>query len=360
MRTVGPIIRNKRLVRVGSIHKNEAAFYRLHKPPQRWETTDEINTRCEELKQTLLERSGAESVDALIKEDQQQLQNAQHERLTAFEPGVFEAHYRHALYMLLDDRGDIYLLNQQTLSLDNKIGVLPICGRPPTNNPDKLLAYEVTGFVFDGQYVGCIATSLSRDMRELAVARYDATGHQNFGKTIFRTLDGHQGGRAALLGNGLIEQLHPWSLSLLSTLLGPRTQAIRGYRSLFIRPNSTVVSLAHDPTPGIELRVFLAFGWLLPAMLLGVIFGLLMRKDANRVGLSPPYGMIWFWAGILLGPVAYLTYRLTRPKVSLVTCENCGKPRRADFERCHLCNTGWDVPELQVPTWRICTSKTTV
>ena len=305
------------------------------------------------MKQTLLERSGAETTDDLMKEDQQQLQNVQHKRLTAFEPGVFEPHYHHARYMLLNDRGDIYLFNQQTLTLGQKVGVLPICGSPPTNNPDELLAYEATGFVFNGQYVGCVATSLSRDMTEMAIARYDATGHRSFEKTMMRTLDDHQGGRAALLAKGFIEQLHPWSLSVLSTVLGPQCKTIRGYRGLFVRPNSKAVSLANDPTLTIQLRIFQVFGWLIPALVLGLTLGLLMMKDARRIGLPRSCGTTWRWAGILLGLAGYITYRVTRPKVSLVTCENCGKPRRADRDRCHLCNSDWDVAELRVPSWRI-------
>ncbi len=56
---------------------------------------------------------------------------------------------------------------------------------------------------------------------------------------------------------------------------------------------------------------------------------------------------------LAFGLVAYITYRLTRPDLSLVTCANCGRLRRVDQGQCHRCNAQWEVPELTAPAWRV-------
>jgi uncharacterized OB-fold protein len=56
---------------------------------------------------------------------------------------------------------------------------------------------------------------------------------------------------------------------------------------------------------------------------------------------------------IAFGLSGYITYRLTRPRETLVTCANCGKLRRPDMNKCHRCGSKWHVPELTPPTWRV-------
>jgi uncharacterized paraquat-inducible protein A len=56
---------------------------------------------------------------------------------------------------------------------------------------------------------------------------------------------------------------------------------------------------------------------------------------------------------IAFGLTAYITYRLTQPKITLVTCTNCGKLRRPDMARCHRCGSKWHIPELTPPAWRV-------
>ncbi|MFC1653013.1 hypothetical protein ACFL3F_04770 [Planctomycetota bacterium] len=58
-------------------------------------------------------------------------------------------------------------------------------------------------------------------------------------------------------------------------------------------------------------------------------------------------------ATVLLGLVAYITYRLTRVRVTSVTCLNCGKLRRPDRALCHHCQSPWVVPALCAPTWHV-------
>ena len=56
---------------------------------------------------------------------------------------------------------------------------------------------------------------------------------------------------------------------------------------------------------------------------------------------------------MLFGLVGYITYRLTRSKMVLVTCENCGRMRRCDMELCHRCASEWEAVQLVKPTWRV-------
>jgi hypothetical protein len=87
------------------------------------------------------------------------------------------------------------------------------------------------------------------------------------------------------------------------------------------------------------------------------MLGLLLAWAANRnavlVGLSQRARFWWILATIAFGLSAYITYRLTRPKITLVTCVNCGKLRRPDMENCHRCGARWLVPELAPPLWRV-------
>jgi hypothetical protein len=90
-----------------------------------------------------------------------------------------------------------------------------------------------------------------------------------------------------------------------------------------------------------------------PAIILAIVLAHIVNKDAVVVGLSKNARLYWVFGTLAFGPVAYITYRLTRPKMTLVTCQNCGKPRRPDMDKCHRCKSGWHVPELTPPLWRV-------
>jgi len=76
-------------------------------------------------------------------------------------------------------------------------------------------------------------------------------------------------------------------------------------------------------------------------------------KDAAVVDLSQNTRRWWILGTIAFGLPAYITYKLPWPKVALVTCANCGRPRRPDTDICHRCGSKWDVPELTPPKWRV-------
>ena len=58
-------------------------------------------------------------------------------------------------------------------------------------------------------------------------------------------------------------------------------------------------------------------------------------------------------ATVALGLAGYIAYRLTRPKVVMVTCANCGRLRRPDLERCQHCGRSWEMGDLGAPGWRV-------
>ncbi|MHC4639315.1 MAG: hypothetical protein ACYTBV_17700 [Planctomycetota bacterium] len=82
-----------------------------------------------------------------------------------------------------------------------------------------------------------------------------------------------------------------------------------------------------------------------------------VHRNAVLVGLSQRARFWWALARAAFGLSAYITYRLTRPKITLVTCVNCGKLRRPDMETCHRCGAKWLIPELTPPTWRVVNEK---
>jgi hypothetical protein len=92
---------------------------------------------------------------------------------------------------------------------------------------------------------------------------------------------------------------------------------------------------------------------ILPSITLSVFLAWWVGKNAAIVGLSGNERLFWILGTIAFGLVGYITYRLIRSKSALVTCQNCGKPRRPDMDKCHRCKSKWHVPELIPPVWRV-------
>jgi hypothetical protein len=78
-----------------------------------------------------------------------------------------------------------------------------------------------------------------------------------------------------------------------------------------------------------------------------------VTRDGARLGLPTNTRAAWVAGTVLFGLPAYITYCLTRPRLTLVTCANCGVGRRPDGEKCHRCGSPWVVPELVPPAWRV-------
>ena len=150
----------------------------------------------------------------------------------------------------------------------------------------------------------------------------------------------------------ILENLQPAILGLASYFTASSFEATAGHRALFILPNSFVAMFSRNSI-GIVGPFFVALLMISPSIILGLLLAILVRKDAVIVGLPKRAKFYWLIGTICFGLSAYITYRLTRPREALVTCQNCGKLRRPDMARCHRCGSKWLVPELTPPAWRV-------
>ncbi|MCP4153520.1 MAG: hypothetical protein GY757_37680, partial [bacterium] len=118
-------------------------------------------------------------------------------------------------------------------------------------------------------------------------------------------------------------------------------------------PNSFIAMWGRERTGNFVERFFGAIGWIFPSIIFSIWLATRVNKNAVVVGLSENARLYWTIGTLAFGLTAYITYRLTRPGITLVTCQNCGKMRRPDMDRCHRCKSEWLVPELTPPAWRV-------
>jgi hypothetical protein len=311
--------------------------------------------------------------------------------------------------LVLDETGRIDMLDKETLTFAGTAGRLPVpqtlFGYESSISPRELLDYNVwplsltTHFfetteekheskeVFFGEspgsfgpptariekkYLGLFAASLSHDGTSLALTAYDENGVQNRieNTKLTRYRDGRRvtsipSSKAILfevlwapamtICKYLTENLHPPILSLASYFTARSFEAASGHRALFLLPNSFIGLRARAGNKNINAaeRFMSALSLISPAIILAIVLAHIINKDAVVVGLSKNTRLYWVFGTLAFGPVAYITYRLTRPKITLVTCQNCGKPRRPDMDKCHRCKSDWHVPELTPPLWRV-------
>jgi hypothetical protein len=155
------------------------------------------------------------------------------------------------------------------------------------------------------------------------------------------------------IGKFLLENLHPPILSLASYFTAGSIEAASGHRAMFLLPNSFIAMKGRDARENIAARFLSALLLMSPSIALAILLAWRIGRDAAIVGLPRKIRRFWTLGTIAFGLAGYITYRLTRPKVTLVTCANCGKLRRPDMETCHRCGSKWDVPELTPPAWRV-------
>jgi len=288
--------------------------------------------------------------------------------------------------LVLDASGRVDLLNSETLEFAGVAGRLtspaPLFGVPRPTRPEDVISYTVSpigiarGDTSKGRlYAGCAVATVSREATGLRLDVYDANG-QSLGsdEMAFRpyaeTADGKitrghaipstkaaysylPGAEVLTFAKFTLENLHPPAFLLASYLAGPHLAATAGYRSLFLLPDSFVAMSARDAQAGRVGRSSRAFFLALPAFLLSLLLGWRVTRDGARLGLSKNARAAWVVGTVLFGLPTYITYRLTRPKVTLVTCANCGAGRRPDREKCQRCGSPWVVPELVPPAWRV-------
>lgn len=305
--------------------------------------------------------------------------------------------------LVLDESGRIYLLDKQTLDFAGTAGYLPspetYFGKTSFVTPKDLLSYTVQPIVLnkfyrdDGtllkmlfghisdsersfidsrierEYLGMYVAGVSRSGTAMALAVFNAEGkrirteytrlplHGDRRTSYFRsakaTFWSSPGAPAFTFVKFLAENLHPPVLSIASYFTASTFEAGAGHRALFLLPNSFVAMIGRDGQGNCAERFGTALWWMTPSIILAVWLACRLNKDATIAGLSKKARRRWIVGTIAFGLPAFITYKLTRPKATLVTCINCGKLRRPDMEKCHLCNNPWHIPERTPPIWRI-------
>ena len=279
---------------------------------------------------------------------------------------------------VLDKSGQIYEVNTVDWSIRD-VGFLPaprslFSGdkQETVAAPKDLLHYQISPVYYtliktkgnrtwetkEIKYFGMCTSSVSREGTSLAVAVFDPNG-----KFVYRgdTKAGTISTASAVYSKSsmarttlfLLENLQPVVFEIASYLCGNSIEASAGHRALFILPNSFVGMLGRYNGTKFDKEVFLPL-LMGPSLILSIWLAFCVRKDAKIIGLSGTAKKWWIAGTIAFGLPAYITYRLTRPKETLVTCQNCGQLRRPDMETCHRCGSKWEIPELTPPNWRIC------
>jgi hypothetical protein len=298
-------------------------------------------------------------------------------------PGTNYARGSGPYLLVLDETGRIDLLDRETLEFAGPAGRLPV---PQTLFSSKqsvtdkdLLGYRAFGLTSTNnrKYLGMCAASLNRDGTAMTAAVFDEKGKQirtrctmlkqdnNYIPSNLAVYSEAPWAPASTIGKYLVENLHPPILSIASFFMADSFEATSGHRALFILPNSFAAMKGRksdsliasikgpDKSENIGTRLYAALLILLPSIILAILFAWRVSKDAATVGLSEKAKLYWMLGTLAFGLTAYITYRLARPKITLVTCVNCGNLRRPDMDRCHRCGSTWRVPELTPPAWRV-------
>jgi hypothetical protein len=264
------------------------------------------------------------------------------------------------IVLVLGRDGTIRLLDAvgEDLALGPPTGFLPRpleLGAGTKARPDQLLAYNVEQFVIDGAYVGYAVATLGRSGTGHAAATFDPNNKYLSSDRKEVNVVEERGGLATILLDGLLVNLHPLALNVASYFALPYVDAGEGARGIFIRPNSLVATKPQHGRRDLGLvgGLFTALVMLIPAIVMSIFLAQRINADGGRLGLSKPVRQLWILATVAFGLPAYITYRLTRPPGSLVTCVNCGRQRWPDGVACHFCGSPWRVPELNPPAWRV-------
>jgi hypothetical protein len=219
-----------------------------------------------------------------------------------------------------------------------------------SSRPRDLFDYSLGVIVrrTDNEYAGLMAASVARQGSQITVAVFDKEGRRLAGS--------YRGGGfrlGALLGTKyLAESLHPPILTLVSFFAAYSLDAGATHRTLFLMPNS-FVALLRDGETSFKLQLLGVLIFLLPALAFYAFLCWRVVRDAAVLGLSRWAKCLWGVGTAGFGLPVYITCRLTRPRVALSLCQNCGRRRRVDMEICHHCGSGWDMPVLEPPAWRV-------
>ncbi len=273
---------------------------------------------------------------------------------------------------VLNEEGIIERLDADTLEITGSLGHLVTRGFNQLTQmikPRDVLAYDVKFVVARGEYQGLAVACLDRNMQKAAIASFDNQGaklQDNDSKNKIRnsqlvnyttmdianTLKQYPMDSLYKVTKFLVEALNPLALNMISCYTAGKFEAISSRQALFFLSDTytaqTVLRDDNELTAGLQL-----IGLSLPVFLYSLVLAWRVSKNARQVGLSRNMQTFWIIMVIFFGIPAYITYRLTRPEMVLVSCRNCGQMRRPDLELCHQCKSPWLVPELVPPTWRV-------
>jgi len=150
-----------------------------------------------------------------------------------------------------------------------------------------------------------------------------------------------------------LENLHPPLFAYLSYFVADCYESEASFRAVFFLPHSFVAKQARGPKDTLPGNAIVAMVMLFPAIFLGIFLAWRADRDARMLSVSKKIRNAWMVIMVLFGLPAWITCRLTRPGIWMVSCANCGKMRRPDWQTCQHCNNGWEVAELQPPQWRV-------
>lgn len=270
--------------------------------------------------------------------------------------------------LVLEASGQIDLLNPDTLALTPDVGRLPT---PPTlfRNPGPVgpkdvaayCVYPLSAYRRQAQkkwaYAGCMVAAASPDLTGMQLAVFDPNGRSVAAQAAYPGPDAMYfslpGANLVTVIQYVLENLHPLATLVLSSLTASQVPARSAWQSIVLVPDSFAAMAVRDSDLKGVNRFASSLLFMLPAIGLGVFLAWRASRDGVRMGLSKQASALWILGIFALGLPAYVTYRLTRPTVALVTCRNCGRGRRADFEKCQRCGAPWVVPELIPPAWRV-------
>ncbi len=314
----------------------------------RLETDDEMKTRLENEKKPVFMPFGDEAWDMKAKD----LEGENHREQVPFGPRVHAVDPNSDLWAM-DDEGTFYLIDRQTLLLSPPMGQLPDCGKDKTHIPSQLLAYNALPLFVDGQYFGLMAASLSRDGSDAVMVLLDTKGRETDRSTSHLRPHHYRFGLATSSARTVLDFAQPLVFSVASSLWGPRTEAIAGYRSLFLLPLSMPARIAMDKTRKPVDRVGTLIMWNVLTWCVGLLLAIAVTRDLKQHGRSRKTQHAWLFACMGFGWIAVITYLITRPRIQFVTCTGCGRTRRTDHTICQQCEADWAMCDLQVPDWRV-------
>lgn len=257
--------------------------------------------------------------------------------------------YKADFTAVLDTYGGICILDTNTLKVSEPVASLP---RRDSSCPNNMFAYSAVPFFIGDQYkglvVGAVGADLLRPYLGGTVTR-DKRKETNT-QELWKVIGGWPG---LTICKFILESLQPVAFNIIACVFAPDFDAAEDPRSLFIQPDSVIgmIGRSYD-IEGLE-TFFLAFAAISPALIISILLAGWVAKDAKRLGLTKTARSLWTIGTIGFGLSALVAYLLTKPRQTMVTCQNCGLLRRPDMDLCHQCHAKWNIPDIAPPAWRV-------